>query len=142
MRIAVGDRMVFVRLDHEEEFYATLYEAVKKTRFSSAVVLSGIGMLMDFELGWFDVENQRYERRDFSGAYELLNLSGNLSLKDGKPFFHLHAVLSKPCEPAIGGHLFSAKVCNTVELFLTKPGVKLVRAEGTTFRPLIVQEEE
>ncbi|HCZ05562.1 MAG: uncharacterized protein PWP37_498 [Thermotogota bacterium] len=142
MFLSHGDRVIFIRLDHGEDFYAKLYEAVNDLKIHSAVVLSGIGMLMDVELGWFDVQNQRYERKNFSGAYELLSLSGNLSLKDGQPFFHLHVVLSRPGEPAIGGHLFSASVCNTVEIFLSDPGVRLLRAEGKTFRPLVAMEEE
>lgn len=41
---------------------------------------------------------------------EILSLKGNISIKDGEPFLHLHIVLSKEDFTCIGGHLYEAEV--------------------------------
>ena len=38
---------------------------------------------------------------------EIISCTGNISLKEGVPFVHAHAVLSDEQGKTIGGHLFS-----------------------------------
>ena len=42
----------------------------------------------------------------------------------------------------IGGHLFKAKVCNTIELFIKVINIKLIREKGEFFRPLSWREDK
>ncbi len=128
--------VLLTRLDHGEDFYETLYAALKENQVSSGVFLSGIGMLKDFEIGWFNMGTKRYEKESYADAYELLSLCGNLSIKDDELFAHFHASLSGKDHHVIGGHLFGGTVCNTVECFFMPFEHQLKRLPGTVFSPL------
>lgn len=53
----------------------------------------GIGSLRNPVVGYYSEEEKRYRSIELSGTFELLSLNGNISLKDGKPFAHLHVTL-------------------------------------------------
>ena len=128
----------FLRFDHGEDFTAVLTGFLRKQNIKSAIVLGGVGMLSDFEVGWFNLETKEYENRIMVAPHELVSISGNVSERDGEPFAHLHVALASQTHALLGGHLFGGKVCNTVELFLeSSPQFALKRGEGTTFRPII-----
>ena len=74
-------------------FFDALLGVLKKENIVSAVVLSGIGMLKDFEIGYFNTETKQYETALFEKPCELISLSGNITLKDNEIFPHLHVSL-------------------------------------------------
>lgn len=99
----------------------------REHRVEAAVVLAGIGMLKDPELGFFD--GHRYLRTQLRGEHELVALQGNLALLDGEPFAHLHASVAGRDHVARGGHLFSGLVHVTHEgAVRVLEGVRLERA--------------
>ncbi len=136
MKYKIDGDVLFVRMDDGEDFYETLYGVLKEIGWDSGVVLNAIGMLRDFEIGWFNVQKGEYEKEFVSTPHELVSVQGNVSNKDGQPFAHLHVSLAGPARNLVGGHLFAATVCNTVEMFIKKLDIKLFRAEGEKFRPL------
>lgn len=129
---------LFLRFDHNEDFVDSLSKFLEEKKISSAVIISGVGMLCDFEIGWFNIETKEYETRRDPIPHELISVSGNVSKKDGKPFAHLHVALASQTHRLFGGHLFKGIVCNTVELVIEKtPEFDLKRGEGKTFRPIV-----
>lgn len=64
-----------------------------------------IGALKRAELSYYDQSTHEYQSRVFEGAYEIVSGSGNISLKDGQPFVHLHVTLSDEEFRCFGGHL-------------------------------------
>lgn len=89
----------------------------------AGAAISGLGALCHVELGYYELEKQVYERRLFDKTdYELINLTGNFTMKDDEPFTHVHAVLSGPDFQAFGGHLFEATVAVTAEVMLLELG--------------------
>ena len=106
-----------VRLDRGEEIVSTLtgFLAEQGVR---AGALTAIGAVDEAELGLFSMERKEYLRRDFSGEYEIVALTGNVSTLDGEPFAHLHVLLSDQDFAVIGGHLFRARVSVTCEIDL------------------------
>ena len=128
--------MLFLRIDNNEDFFDILLKVSEKENITSAIILSGIGMLKDFEIGYFNIEKKQYEIAFFEVPYELLSLTGNISLKDDKIFPHLHVALAGSDKNVIGGHLFKARVCNTVELFIKIIQFELIREKREFFRPL------
>ncbi|MDI3472700.1 MAG: uncharacterized protein PWQ20_1054 [Thermotogaceae bacterium] len=126
------DGILFIRMDDGEDFFEKLLEVLKEHSISSAVILSGIGMLRNFEIGWFSGE--KYEKEFVKFPSELLSMSGNISLKDSDIFPHIHVVLSDPNKKAFGGHLFSGTVNNTVEMFIMNlENLKLIREDRLKF---------
>ncbi len=129
---------IFIRMDDGEDFYEILDMVLKKYDMESGLVFGGAGMLRDFEIGWFNDKIGSYEKEEVKTPCELISLNGNISLKDGTPFAHIHASLGKPDKSVIGGHLFRATVNNTVEMALLKfDKIWLEREKKEGFRPLI-----
>jgi predicted DNA-binding protein with PD1-like motif len=88
----------------------------------------GIGGVEDVVLGYYDLEARTYKKRELSGRYELVSLVGNVSIVEGEPFVHAHAVVSGPDMAALGGHLFGAKVAVTAEIYLWGSATPLTRS--------------
>lgn len=80
--------------------------------------ISGIGALRDVELGYYWLDRKEYKRQRFPEIVELVSCAGNLALRDGSPFVHLHVALGREDFSLFGGHLFSGIVAVTVELVL------------------------
>jgi len=95
--------------------------------------VAGIGAGYAWVLGYFDRAIGEYARRSFDGEMEILALNGNLAIKAGRPFAHLHVILSGPDFHAVGGHLFEGKVGATCELAIRKlPGYQLRAKDEAT----------
>ena len=109
---------IALRLEAGEDVHTTLLDTCRQYDVEGAFVVSGIGMLADPELGYF-IEKGRYERRTFPGRFELLNLSGNISLHNDELMAHLHALLANTDYSVFGGHLFNATVGLTLEAQIT-----------------------
>ncbi|WP_297487989.1 PPC domain-containing DNA-binding protein [Thermococcus sp.] len=77
----------------------------------------GIGSLRNPKIGYFDEKAGEYRVNELSGLYELVSLSGNISLRDGKPFAHIHVALGGPDGGLYGGHLVEGEVF-VAELFI------------------------
>ncbi len=115
--------ILMAKLDHETDIFEVLTELFKDTQ--GAMVVSGIGMLKDFQLGYYDSESGEYQWKDYPDGMELLSLCGSAA-KDGS--IHLHAVVSGEDHAAVGGHLKGGMIHNVVELTAIVPEkVKLNR---------------
>ena len=115
MRHLIDSNKLFVCLDKDEDLFSNLEALASKENWQAAH-LSGIGAIKDVELGVYNLEKQAYDRKKFPQVAELLTLEGNLTFKDGKPFFHIHVVLSGKDYRCYGGHLFAAKIAVVCEL--------------------------
>ncbi len=69
-----------------------------------------IGALERGTISYYDQLDKKYHHQPMSGEYEIVSCSGNISLKDGKPFAHLHIVLSDTDYQTYGGHLWPGTV--------------------------------
>jgi len=136
-----GDTIAF-RMAAGESVHDALIALCRQHGVNGGFVVSGIGMLADPELGYF-VGEGRYERRAIPGRFELLALQGNVSLRDGEPMAHLHAMLANEDLSVFGGHLFSAGVGLTLEGALSVVGepVRMYRVlEAETGLPGLIVE--
>jgi len=126
------DNLILARLFPGEDIYQELKEICNKHRVETAVVLSGIGQLKQFQLGYFK-EKGNYVPQEFAKPHELLSLSGNISNQKGEYKLHLHAVLGNEDKGVIGGHLIKGEVEVTNEIVLLKTAVSITRRlEETT----------
>lgn len=102
-----------VRLQDGEDLVGTL----RSLESDSALILMGIGMVRDAELGYWN--GKEYEVRGYPAPTELLSLQGNLALDDASQrIVHAHLSLSGQDGSVCGGHLVRATVHNTVEIGL------------------------
>lgn len=82
----------------------------------SAIVVCGIGMLREIELGYWNGEH--YEKHRFDSPVELVSLQGNIARYGDDHVVHVHACVAKSDGSTMGGHLFAGTVHNTVEIAL------------------------
>ncbi|HVE13770.1 MAG TPA: PPC domain-containing DNA-binding protein [Elusimicrobiota bacterium] len=66
-----------------------------------------IGATEEVTIGYYDQVRRDYHKRTFRQEMEILSCAGNVSLKDGKPFPHLHACMGDVELKVWGGHLFA-----------------------------------
>ena len=94
-----------------------LADALRELGSDSALILSGIGMVRDVELGYWN--GSEYEIHTYPAPAELLSLQGNLATDEvGLRIAHVHLSLSRQDGSVRGGHLVAATVHNTLEMGL------------------------
>jgi predicted DNA-binding protein with PD1-like motif len=69
--------------------------------------VEAIGAVQTANLGFYDQETKTYGFEALDSEMEITNLTGNISLKDGKPFVHAHVTLVDGAGKFFGGHLAS-----------------------------------
>jgi predicted DNA-binding protein with PD1-like motif len=117
MRYArLGDTFL-VRLFTGEEIVGTLTEFARAHSIDAAEV-SGIGSAYGVVLGYFDRTTKQYERRAVDGEVEIVSLLGNVSIKEGQPFPHLHANVAGRDFRPYAGHFFEGNAGATCELVI------------------------
>ena len=116
-----GERLFMVRVDRGEEVVVALLTFATEHAVRSAAV-TGLGAVERARLAYFDASAKEYLTRDFPEVTELVSLTGNLGLFEGRPFLHAHVVLSDREYHCRGGHLVSAIVAVTGE-FAIQVGV-------------------
>ncbi len=115
-----------IRFGAGEEVCEALTRHCRDNGITTASV-QGIGAVCEAMLGYYSPATKQYVRREFVGEMEIVSLAGNVSMLNGAPFAHLHAVLAGRIdgEPdsdfvSYGGHLFRGIVNPTLEVFITK----------------------
>ena len=99
---------------------------------------TAIGAVSSAEVGSYNFEKKGYVVTKLNQPLELTNLTGNVSLADGEVFFHGHATFSDEQAQATGGHLMTAVVSVTCEIFLIPVQQQLNRKfDGETGLKLI-----
>lgn len=102
-------RILQGRLFKGEEIISVITKLAKENSITAGLV-RGIGALERTKIGYYDQKTRKYIFQNFTEPMEILSLKGNISIKDGEPFPHIHVVLSREDYSCIGGHLFEAEV--------------------------------
>jgi predicted DNA-binding protein with PD1-like motif len=116
MEIARKDQFILMRLDHGEDILESIKGSMKEER-STMLIVTGLGMIFDFELGYFDQGN--YISKSYAEPQELLALQGTIST-EGEPRIHIHATVANKNHEAFGGHLMRGKVWMSNEIGLLR----------------------
>ena len=117
----------FVALARGEDLLEGLNRAVEALGVEAAT-LQVIGGLEEATVGYFDPKTKQYLPTS-TGHVEISSGLGNVSIRDGKPFIHLHMVLSGP-EGTSGGHAMEGCRAFVVEAYVRKlDGLPPVREE-------------
>ncbi|MDQ1261221.1 MAG: uncharacterized protein QG575_402 [Euryarchaeota archaeon] len=97
-------RIIFARLDHGEDIISQITNLAEKNGIETGA-LSAIGALSRAKLAYYDQISHEYVEFSLEEPVELASCSGNISMRDGRPFVHAHAVLSDRAGRTWGGHL-------------------------------------
>jgi uncharacterized protein len=116
-----------LRLEKGEEFMETVTEFLRKYGITAGSI-SAIGATNEVTIGYFDVKNKEYNRKKLKGDFEILSITGNVSMVGVNPMVHAHIVLGDEKYAVMGGHLFFALISVTCEIFIQAMDTTIERA--------------
>ena len=121
----IGDKWV-VRLDKGDEIIESITKFVEENDIRGGY-LTGIGAANELKIGLFDTDKKEYITRLFKGDYEIVSLSGNISIQEKTTRLHLHITIADKEQKAFGGHLYFAKIGAVCEIFIEELNTELKR---------------
>ena len=113
-----------------DEFMAGLTEFAVNHKLKASH-FTAIGAFHEALFGWFDGEKNAYKKIPISQQVEVVSLVGDIGLVNGKPVVHAHGVVGLEDGTTRGGHIISATVWPTLELFLTDEPSSLMKEEDS-----------
>ena len=102
-------RIFMLRCPEDEELVSYITKFAEKQGIKGGIV-NVIGALRNATIGYFDPIEGHYIKINIPYHTELLSGMGNISIKEERPFLHLHVVLGDREGNVKGGHLFSGTV--------------------------------
>ena len=106
---------VYIRMDRGEEIVEQLRTVCEKEKIMLASV-SALGAVNDFTAGVFHTDTKQYVSHQFTGAFEIVSLTGSVTTMDGAFYAHLHMSAGDETGHVWGGHLNRAVVSATCEM--------------------------
>ena len=116
-----------MHVEKGEKIMETITQFCKENEINNAQ-LSGIGAVMNIDIGALDINSKQYIRKNFKNVWELVSYQGNVSLKNSEPFIHAHVTIGNHDFNIKGGHLFEATVAAVGEFILRKFDNNVYRA--------------
>lgn len=140
MKVYSSEQGDIVVLQRGEELHATLSQYASERGLKSAWV-SGLGGSGPVTLGFYDIATKQYEWKEFEGPLEITSLTGNMTIVDGEPFWHIHGTFGVRDFSTISGHVKQMIVGLTCELHITPHPTTLTREfDEETGLKLVVQK--
>jgi len=102
----------------EDEAFSGLLEFAQKYHITSAH-FTAIGAVNGATLGWFDPQHKMYKKIPINGQHEVIGMSGDIALYQGKPVVHTHMLVGNSDGTTRGGHVLAAYVSPTLEVMVT-----------------------
>ena len=118
MQVHKTDSQYVITIDQGEEVVSSLTAWAKNNGIQNAH-FTGIGAVRDLECGYYELSEKKYHFTEYSEMLEVVSLTGNIMLKDGAPFVHVHGVFTDTTNNAFGGHINRMTVGVTLEIMLT-----------------------
>jgi uncharacterized protein len=110
-------KAAMVRLLPGTDLLAGLNAAAAELGFQAATV-QVLGAVRTLSVAYFDQETRTYEPHHYRGGLEISGGLGNVSIKDGEPFVHIHlSGWAKEEGRAIAGHLTEGSEVFMIEAY-------------------------
>lgn len=124
------DRIV-LRLDAGDEVCDCLKTVAKKECIITGSI-SGIGGADKLTVGIFNTEKKEYTRYEYSGTHEITSITGNITNLNDEPYIHVHITAAGENAKIVAGHLLSACISLTAEIFIDIINGKTGRTRNET----------
>lgn len=106
--LALG-RAFLLRAPYDSDLIEFITTQAKKHQIALAN-FTAVGAVKSAKLGFYDQTNHEYLANLLGYSQEIASCIGNISLKEGEPFVHAHAVLADESGNTKGGHLLECRV--------------------------------
>ena len=104
-----------VSLDNHVEITEALMALCEELEIYAGSI-TGIGAVSEATFRFLDPETKKYVDKTFTEQMEITNLTGNISIKEAKPYLHIHVTAGRRDYTCIGGHLLTARINGACEL--------------------------
>ena len=108
---------IVARFDRGEEITAQLRALCEKENIRLASV-EALGATDEFTVGVYNVDEKQYHALTFTGAHEIVSLTGTVNTMNGEYYSHLHMSAANESGAVVGGHLNAARVSATCEMVI------------------------
>lgn len=78
-----------------------------------------LGAVTSVELACYHLDRKEYTYKKLDEELEIVSLTGNVAIVDNKPVIHMHGVVSDKNFQCFGGHVKSAVIGATCEMYIT-----------------------
>lgn len=110
-------KAALVRLMPGDDLLKGLNEAAAELGYDAGTV-SIVGAVQNLVVAYFDQDKKEYRPfLRFDEPMEISGGTGNVSLKDGAPFVHVHVNGSDPQGRSVGGHLMDGTTVYMIEAY-------------------------
>jgi predicted DNA-binding protein with PD1-like motif len=89
--------------------------------------VEAIGGVDKLRLAYFNRGSRKYEEHEFAEFFEVTSLLGNITVKGGRPFLHVHGNFGRKDLSVVGGHVMAASVFPILEVVITPTKNKALR---------------
>jgi predicted DNA-binding protein with PD1-like motif len=117
LKSVIEKQFILAKLEDGEDVFKSIGNLVKKHDIVSGIILTGIGMLQDFELGYFNGKEYVFKR--FEEPMELLSMHGSITTEP-ELIIHIHVSLGNHNYEVFGGHLKTGIVKTLNEITILK----------------------
>ncbi len=105
------------------DFGSDLLEELNKIcvqEYINAGYIQVIGAVSSLKYGFFDqdIKEYIYTTYAYDESLEIVSCSGNVSVKDGKPFCHVHICAADKKGKCVGGHLVAGTSVYAAEVVI------------------------
>lgn len=111
-----GDRFQ-VRLESGERVVESLLGWLRTEGIGYAT-MTGLGAVRHATVSYWNADTKQYEAHQLDEQLEVVSLIGNVTLKEGAPFLHIHVTLGRRDLSIVGGHFNEGVVHPNVEIWL------------------------
>ena len=98
-----------------------LTESAEKNHLKASHI-TGMGAFDSAVLGWYDPAKRAHKKIVVKEEVEVASFIGSITLQNGKPVFHAHAVLGFGDGSTKGGHFVEGHVSVFMEVYIVESG--------------------
>src|SRR5207244_6585554 len=108
---------------------------------------AAIGAVNGATPGWFDPQRKMYKKIPINAQHEVIGMSGDIALYQGKPVVHTHMLVGNADGTTRGGHVLADYVSPTLEVMVTVDSVTMQKrfdpdTDLTLIDPSLVNKED
>jgi predicted DNA-binding protein with PD1-like motif len=119
MQYTQSNTTYVLNIEKGEEVVSMITEFCQKEGIANGY-FRGIGAVDALTCGYYALDEKKYYFTDYHELLEVVSLTGNVMLKEGKSFVHMHGVFTNTKNEAFGGHIKEMTVGVVLEVILEK----------------------
>jgi predicted DNA-binding protein with PD1-like motif len=112
-------KAAMVRLEKGSDMLRSLNEAAAELGIEAGT-LQVLGAVERLAVAYYDQDTHEYVNHEYDAPHEISGGVGNVSIKDGAPFVHIHVSGSAADGAAVAGHLIEGTRVFMIEAYFRR----------------------